>query len=156
MFQPREIMYGYAKNMYSPHNKYIVTIYQDEELNVVACFTTSQSRAGVSEEKLHHGAIYRNKECISYVFEKGVNIGKNPSTGKSFAFPKRSVITFDYGIKEGTRESFIEEIENAEVVCVLDEEEYINLIYAMYRSPYTNARHKITLDRILQNFYTNK
>jgi len=156
MFQPREIVYGYAKNLYSPHNKYIVTLYQDEELNVVGCFTTSQSRAGVSEEEIQHGTIYRNKECVSYVFEKGVSIGKNPSTGEDFAFPKRSVITFDYGIKEGTKESFVEEMENTEVVCVLDENEYVNLIYAMYRSPYTKTRHKIVLDKILQDFYANK
>lgn len=154
MFQPGEIIYGYAKNMYNPHNKYIVTIYRDENLNIVACFTTSQSRAGVPESKIHHGAIYRNNECISYVFEKHKCIGKHPLTGEKFSFPKRSVITFDYGVREGTIESFMKEFENPIVVCVLNNNEYIDLVYAMYTSPYTSIKHKKILDKILQNFYS--
>lgn len=52
MFQPREIVYGFVKGINPPHHKYIVTIYQDEELSIVACFTTSQGRAGVPEDKI--------------------------------------------------------------------------------------------------------
>ena len=113
MFQPREIIYGYAKSLYSPHHKYIVIIYRDDELNIVACFTTSQSRAGVPEDEIHHGAIYKEKRCVSFVFEKDVKIGVNPATGADFAFPKRSVITFDYGVREGLQESFLKEFENS-------------------------------------------
>lgn len=156
MFQPREIIYGYAKGFYSPHNKYIVTIYRDEELNIVACFTTSKSRAGVAEDKIHHGAIYKDKQCVSYVFEKDVKIGVNPATGNEFAFPKRSVITFDYGVREGQLESFLKEFDNPEVVCLLDEKEYIELVYAMYCSPHTKTTHKKVLNKILEEYYSQE
>ena len=154
MFQPREIVYGYAKGLYSPHNKYIVTIYQDAELKIVACFTTSKPRAGIPEDKIHHGAKYKDKQCVSYVFEKDVKIGINPNTGNDFSFPKRSVITFDYGVREGLLESFLMEFDNPEVVCLLDEKEYIELVYAMYRSPHTKITHKEVLNRILQDYYS--
>lgn len=154
MFQPREIVYGYAKSLYNPHPKYIVTIYRDEELNIVACFTTSKARAGVSEEHIKHGAVYKDKQCISYVFEKDVAIGRNPNTGDEFSFPKRTVITFDYGVREGLREYFLKQFDNPEVVCLLDEKEYIELVYAMYRSPYTQNKHKVVLDKILQEYYS--
>ena len=156
MFQPREIIYGYGKSLYSPHHKYIVTIYRDDELNIVACFTTSQSRAGVPEDEIHHGAIYKEKRCVSFVFEKDVKIGVNPATGADFAFPKRSVITFDYGVREGLQESFLKEFENPEVVCMLDEKEYIELVYAMYCSPHTKNTHKKVLNKILEEYYSKR
>lgn len=155
MFQPREIIYGYAKGLYSPHNKYIVTIYQDDNLSIVACFTTSQQRAGVPEQQIQHGPIYRDKKCISYVFDQGVTIGRN-SDGEDFSFPKRTVITFDYGVREGQKEYFLKQFDNPKVVCTLDEKEYIELVYAMYCSPYTKANHKKVLDRILQEYYSEK
>lgn len=156
MFQPREVVYGYAKNLFSPHNKYIVTIYQDDDLNIVACFTTSKRRAGVPEDQVHHGAIYRDQECVSYVFEKDKVVGINPTNGADFAFPCRSVVTFDYGVKEGIKESFMEEFNNPQVVCVLNDSEYIDLVYAMYRSPHTKVCHKNILDKILQKYYDDK
>lgn len=154
MFQPREIVYGYAKGMYSPHNKYIVTVYQDENLSIVACFTTSQQRSGVPENQIHHGPIYRDKKCISYVFEQGVVIGNNPDDNSDFSFPKRTVITFDYGVREGQKEYFLEQFGDPKVVCVLNEKEYIDLVYAMYCSPYTKISHKFVLDKILQDYYS--
>lgn len=154
MFEPREIIYGYAKGLHNPHNKYIVTIYRDENLNIVASFTTSQQRTGVSEEKIHHGAIYNEKKCISYVFEKDVVIGVNPETGLDFSFPKRTVITFDYGVIESTKERFLQNFDNPKVVCVLNETEYIELVYAMYSSPHTKQTHKDVLDKILGLYYS--
>ena len=125
-------------------------------MNIVACFTTSQSRAGVPEDEIHHGAIYKEKRCVSFVFEKDVKIGVNPATGADFAFPKRSVITFDYGVREGLQESFLKEFENPEVVCMLDEKEYIELVYAMYCSPHTKNTHKKVLNKILEEYYSKR
>lgn len=122
----------------------------------MACFTTSQQRAGVPELQIQHGPIYRDKKCISYVFERGVAIGRNPDTGNEFSFPKRTVITFDYGVREGQREYFMEQFDNPVVVCVLDEKEYIELVYAMYCSPYTKTSHKVVLDKILQDYYSRQ
>lgn len=153
MFQPREIVYGYAKGFYSPHNKYIVTIYKDENLSIVACFTTSKDRSGVDEAKIHHGAIYENGQCLSYIFEKDVIIGTDPEKGEGFAFPKRSVVVFDYGVLEGSLASFLGQFDNPKVVCVLSEKEYIDLVYAMYSSPHTKQSHKAVLDKILAEHY---
>lgn len=156
MFQPREIVYGLAKSLHEPHNKYMVTIYRDEKLSIIACFTTSKARSGVSEEKIHHGAIYRDGECVSYVFEKDVKIGVIPNSGEEFAFPKRTVVTFDYGIREGQLDYFIKQFDNPKVVCLLDEKEYIELVYAMYCSPKTKISHKVLLDKILTEYYSNE
>jgi hypothetical protein len=130
MFQPREIVYGVVKDIDPPKNKYIVTIYRDEELNIIACFTTSQQRVG-------------------YVFDKGKIIGINPEDGTEFSFPLRTIITFDYGVIEGVLEQLTERFENPKVVCKLSEKEYIDLVYAMYRSNHTKAGHKKILEKIL-------
>ena len=156
MFQPREIVYGLAKSIHDPHNKYMVTIYRDEELNIVACFTTSKTRAGVTEDKVHHGAIYQNRDCVSYVFEKGISIGVNPETGLEFSFPKRTTITFDYGVREGQLEFFIKQFDNPKVVCELYEKEYIELVYAMYSSPKTNIKYKNALEKVLTEYYSRQ
>ena len=92
---------------------------------------------------------------MSYVFEAGVRIGINPITGEDFAFSKRSVITFDYGVTEGVLESLLKEFDNPKVVCLLDEKEYIDLVYAMYRSPHTKTKHKQVLNDILEKYYSD-
>ncbi len=151
MFQPKEIIYGFAKGINPPHNKYMVTLYRDENLQIIASFTTSKDRAGVAIDKIRHGINYNDANQVSsYVFEKDFVIGKDPATEKDFAFPKRTTIVFDYGIREGSLESFEREFENAQVVCVMNDSEYVDLIYAMYKSPSTNGRHKAILDKILQ------
>ena len=156
MFQPREIVYGLAKSLHDPHNKYMVTIYRDNNLSIVACFTTSKARSGVPEDKIHHGAIYRDGECMSYIFEKDTKIGVNPDTGEDFSFPKRTVVTFDYGVREGQLEYFLKQFDDPKVVCLLDEKEYIELVYAMYSSPKTRISHKTVLDKILTEYYSNQ
>lgn len=153
MFRPREIVYGYAKWFSRPHNKYLVTIYQDDNLNIVACFTTSKDRAGLPQGKVRHGANIGKEGCTSYVFEKDVAIGTDPRTGKDFSFPLRTTVTFDYGVHSAPRDFFLKEFTDAEVVCVLREEEYINLVYAMYISPYTPEKHKKVLNDILEKHY---
>lgn len=153
MFRPREIVYGYARWFREPHNKYLVTIYQDEELNIVACFTTSKDRAGVPPERIRHGAVSSPEGCEAYVFERGRTIGTNPETGEPFSFPLRTTVTFDYGVREAQRDFFVQEFTGAKVVCVLNEEEYMNLVYAMYISPHTSERHRKVLDRIMQEHY---
>lgn len=40
---------------------------------------------------------------------------------------------------------------DARTVCILDKEEFINLLYAMYQSPHSSLRHKQVLERILEN-----
>ena len=155
MFAPGEITYGFAKSTNPPKFKYLVTIYRDERLNIIASFTTSQSRAGVPLEKIHHGAIItEDNKCLSYVFEANQEIGIDPRTGKPFSFPLRTTVTFDYGIIEGELQQIKNQFENPEVVCKLNDSEYIDLIYAMYKSPHTKARHKDILNKILEDYYS--
>jgi hypothetical protein len=116
MFQPREIVYGHVKNIHPPKNKYIVTIYCDDNLSIVACFTTSLCRAGAPEQDVRHGATYREKDCVSYVFEAGVEIGNSPECGAGFSFPLRTTIAFDYGVREGQLEQFLAEFDSPKVV----------------------------------------
>lgn len=57
MFAPGEIVYGYVKHIGKP--KYAVSIYRDEDVNILIHFTTSQPRAGVPLELVHHGANHK-------------------------------------------------------------------------------------------------
>lgn len=155
MFRPREIIFGYVTGFgfRNPKNKYLISLYKSESLEVFACFTTSQHYYGVPEEMVRHGAILKDGEYYSYVFEKGVVVGKNPETGEDFSFPDRTTVTFDYGIRQGFIRDFAEGIQNARVVCVLNKEEYGNLLYAMYKSPNMNQKYKPLLERSLEALY---
>jgi hypothetical protein len=154
MFNPREIVYGYAKRLYKPHNKYIITIYRDEQLSIIVCFTTSQARSGSSEP--HHGANYIGDDCQSYVFDAEVVIGTDPRNGQPFSFPKQTVVTFDYGVADTSLDKVSDAIDNPEVVCIMDEAEYIELVYAMYKSPKTNQPRREILGKILTDYYSKQ
>lgn len=156
MLNPGDIIYGYAKNLHTPKNKYAISIYRDEEVNVLLQFATSQPRAGVPSEQVHHGAIYKDDECLSYVFEAGVELGFDPRDGGRFAFPKRTVMTFDYGFLKGQEKFLLEQFDNPTTVCKLDEKEYIDLVYAMYKSKRTKPEYKPYLDKILKEYYRDK
>ena len=61
----------------------------------------------------------------------------------------------DYGyLKAGTQQLF-SLFEDPKVVCKLDDKEYIDLIYAMYRSKRTPLKYKPYLDAILSDYYQN-
>ena len=157
MFQPREIVHGYVTGLgfHQAKNKFIITLYRDENLEIVACFTTSQPYCGVPEEQVRHGAIMRNGEYYSFVFEKGIEIGDDPRTGGRFAFSDRTTVTFNYGIREGELEDFDNGIESKEVVCILDKNIFADLLYAMYKSPEMKDRYKPYLERTLDDLYTS-
>ena len=60
-------------------------------------------------------------------------------------------MTFDYGVIEGHIERFRTMFNDARTVCILDKEEFMNLLYAMYQSSHSSLRHKQVLERILEN-----
>lgn len=74
MLKAKNIIYGFCKYTNPPKNKYLISLYRSEELNIIAVFPTSQRRAGVAVAK--HGCNYRNNQVISYVFDAGHPIGK--------------------------------------------------------------------------------
>lgn len=158
MFQPREIVYGLVSGMgfMKPKPKYLITLYRDDNFEIVACFTTSQPYCGVSEEQIRHGAIIRNGNYHSYVFEKGIHIGINPETGAEFAFPARTTVTFDYGIRQGFIGKFKEGMKDARTVCILSKKEFGDLLYAMYKSPNLERKYKPYLEKSLQALFEDE
>ncbi|MCQ2340636.1 MAG: hypothetical protein MJZ79_07680 [Paludibacteraceae bacterium] len=153
MFEPGVVTYGFAKNITNPKNKYAISLFRDANVHVLIHFTTSQPRAGVPEEQIHHG-INKNDvgEVMSFVFESGVAIGTTPNGGR-FSFPQRTIMQFDYGFLRDTDWNLQQQFSNLEVKCHLDENIYLDLIYAMYRSKRTPNEYKSYLKKVLDDAY---
>lgn len=134
MFKPGDIIYGFAKGLYRPKYKYAVSIFRDCELNILAQFTTSQERRG-------------------YLIEAGKIIGKNPFTGAEFSFPKRTIMAYDYGFLYGSEQKLVSQFDHPEIVCRMNKDEYINLVYALYKSDYTPTVYKPFLEKVLEDYY---
>ncbi|MDE5750660.1 MAG: hypothetical protein K2H87_07840 [Duncaniella sp.] len=157
MFGHGEVVYGFVSGLgfFKPKNKYLITLYRDEDLEIVACFTTSQPYFGIPVEQVTHGPVMRNGHYHSYVFEKGVVVGTNPDTGADFAFPDRTTVTFDYGIRQGSIGKFEEGMTNIKTKCKLFREEFGNLLYAMYKSPNTEKKYLPYLEKSLNELYAS-
>lgn len=150
MFEPGEVVYAYVKNIHTPKFKYFVTIYRDEELRIVTCFTTTKNyQVGTIINQLKHGYVKRDNKIVGYFFDRNVEVGVD-HTGHPFKFPRNCVIPFDYGVQEATKEQFLKNIEQEIVVCTLHPKEYQNIVYAMYTSPNTNPKYKPFLDKVLK------
>ena len=154
MLKAKNIIYGFCKYTNPPKNKYLISLYRSEELNVIAVFPTSQHRAGVAVPK--HGCNFRDNQPISYVFDAGHPIGTKKGCDEVFAFPKQTTIPFDYCFREGDQDSLLKTFDYPEVVGVLSDKEYIDLIYAFYRSPLTPQKYKPVFDKILQEFFSKE
>ena len=151
MLSPRNIIYGKCLTTNPPKNKYLISLYRSNDLNVVACFTTSQSRAGVPLSQVQHGKIKDKKNnVISYCFKADINIGNCPD-GTSFAFSLDTTIVFDYCFQEQFQDKLLSNFEHPNVVCTLNDDEYLDLIYAMYQSKTTNKGYKTIFENILNN-----
>jgi hypothetical protein len=153
MLKAKNIIYGFCKYTNPPKNKYLISLYRSEELNVIAVFPTSQRRAGVAVPK--HGCNVRENKVISYVFEAGHPIGKKYGSDEDFAFPLQTTIPFDYCFREGDQEVLLKTFDEPKVVGVLSDKEYIDLIYAFYISPLTPQKYKPIFDKVLQAFFAN-
>ncbi len=154
MFKEKEIVLAFIKDIRPPKKKFLITLYRDNELNLLACFTTSQHRIPILPEKLHHGVIKQDNDPIGYVFDRNIPIGTNPETGNCFSFNKRTLIPFDYSIQEGTLEKFMNRVEEPQIVCILNDKEFEKLLYAMYRSPNTPQKYIPILEKALQDYYS--
>ena len=138
MFQPGEIVYGFVSGLGFRKPKY-----------------TSQCYYGVPDEQVKHGAIVRNGEYFSYVFEKDVVIGVSPEDGSEFSFPLRTTVTFDYGINKGYIGNFAEAMQDIKTVCTLNKKEFGDLLYAMYKSPEMNNAYKPYLEKSLEALFND-
>ena len=150
MFEPGSVTYGFAKNISHPKDKYAISIFRDENVQVLIHFTTSKRRAGVPDNQVCHG-INRDMDgnVVSYVFEPDVEIGDTP-TGGRFHFPVRTVMQFDYGFLRGDDLSLQRQFDNLEIKCHLDKKEYLDLVYAMYCSKRTPTEYKPYLEKVLE------
>ena len=156
MFTPGNVVYAFCHTTTPQKNKYMISLYRGLDYDLVFSFTTSQPRAGVPEGKIHHGIIKNDAgETISYVFEANQEIGTTPD-GSRFSFPKRTVVTFDYGIHQTKLDALLRTIDNPEVKCRLDPQEFENLIYAMLKSPRTPEKFKPIFDKILVSLFAAK
>ena len=153
MLKAKNIIYGFCKSTNPPKYKYLISLYRSEDLNIIAVFPTSQRRAGVEVPK--HGVNVREGMIVSYVFEAGHSIGKIYGNDSDFSFPKMTTIPFDYCFREGEQDNLLKTFDHPEVVGVLSDREYIDLIYAFYCSPLTPQKYKPIFDKILQEFFTN-
>lgn len=75
MFEPGEVIYAFVKSTHPPKNKYFVTIYRDDELRIVTCFTTTKNRVGCALEQLSHGYVKKDAEIVGYFFDRNVDVG---------------------------------------------------------------------------------
>ncbi len=150
MFTPGNIIYAEFTITNPPKKKYLVSLYRSETLNIIACFTTSQQRSSVSVEYQKHGKITNAYgEVVSYIFMPNVEIGVDLQTGARFSFPKKTTIPFDYCFQEKDQFAFSQIMKNPKVVCKLCDEEYLNLLYAMYQSVDTPEAYKPIFESIL-------
>ena len=149
MLTPKNVIYGFCKSTHPPKPKYMISLYRSEDLNIVACFTTSQNRAGVPSERIKHGKITNERnEVLSYVFLPEVSVGKTPA-GQAFHFPVQTVVRFDYCFREEEQSKLLSSFVAPEVKCTLDDAVYENLIYAMYKSDDTPLIYKTYFEKIL-------
>ena len=154
MLKAKNIIYGFCKYTNPPKNKYLISLYRSEELNIIAVFPTSQRRAGVAEPK--HGCNIREGQIVSYVFDAGHPIGKKQGSDKDFSFSLQTTIPFDYCFREGEQDELLKTFDSPRVVGVLSDKEYIDLIYAFYTSPLTPLKYKPIFDKILQEYFSEK
>ena len=154
MLKAKNIIYGFCKYTNPPKNKYLISLYRSEELNIIAVFPTSQRRAGVAAPK--HGCNIREGQIVSYVFDAGHSVGKKPGSDEEFAFPLQTTIPFDYCFREGEQDELLKTFDCPRVVGVLSDKEYIDLIYAFYTSPLTPLKYKPIFDKILQEYFSQK
>lgn len=152
MLSPRNVIYGFCTTTKPPKPKYLISLYQSNELNIIACFTTSQARSGILLEKIKHGKIQNNQDdIVSYVFLSTVEIGLTPNN-TTFTFPKNTTVRFDYCFQAGYQDDVLGQFDSPTIVCTLHKEEYVDLIYAMYQSGDTPKEYKPIFEKILEKF----
>lgn len=156
MFREKEIVRGFVKDIHPPKPKFLITLYRDENLHILACFTTSKHRCRVAPGDLAPGVVKFDNEPVAYFFERGQEIGLDPRDGSRFAFPDRTLVPFNYCIQEGTLDTLLSRLVDPEVVCVLDDEHYENLLYAMYRSEDVPKKYIPVLEKALEAYFANR
>lgn len=149
MLSEKNIIYGFCNATNPQKKKYLISLHRNQDINIIACFTTSKSRTGSYFGK-EHGVIKDSKGFnISYCFKKEKVVEKKP-TGEEFSFPRDTVVVFDYGFQEGEQNDILDKFEDPEITCTLTDEEYYELIYVMYKSPYIRKDYVSIFEKKLE------
>lgn len=127
--------------------KFAIVLYKDETNCILTTFTTSQERSTVFNPC--HGKNPAEGEPKSYVFKADIIIGHKPNSESSFSFHKDTTVVPDYGYTDSPIECFVKNAENLKVVCSLNENEFIDLIYTLYNCKHTIRKYKKIFEKIL-------
>ncbi|MFA5045128.1 MAG: hypothetical protein WC542_04285 [Paludibacter sp.] len=154
MYRVGAILYGlFDFQTQGKKKKYVIILHRDNEDFILTTFTTSQDRSGA--ENPVHGANPTKTDPKSYVFKAEKEIGLKPD-GNAFSFKKDTTIVPDYGFSVKTIEQFNARAENLIKVCQLYPEEYIDLIYVLYKSKKTSKANKVRFEKILNEMISKK
>ncbi|MCH5307626.1 MAG: hypothetical protein J1E37_06045 [Prevotella sp.] len=154
MLKAKNIIYGHCTYTTPNKPKYLISLYRSEDLNIIAVFPTSKSRAGTSNPI--HGCNKRDNIIVSYVFEAGRPIGTKYQSEEDFSFPLQTVIPFDYCFREDTQDNILKTFNSPKVVGVLSDREYVDIVYSFLHSPYTPEKYKEIFDKILRDYFGDK
>lgn len=154
MLRARNIIKGFCRTTNPPKQKYLISLYRSEELNIIAVFTTSQRRSGVASPK--HGRIIKDGVIVSYVFDAHKVIGKKYNSNEDFSFPLQTTIPFDYCFKAGTQDDILKTFSEPHVVGVLSEDEYIDIVYNFYKSTRTPRKYIPIFEDILEKHFNGR
>lgn len=69
MLRAKNIIYGFCTFTNPPKNKYLISLYRNETLHVVAVFPTSKKRSGSLSPK--HGMGHRTKRFFQWSGKMG-------------------------------------------------------------------------------------
>ena len=79
-------------------------------------------------------------------------IGKKYQSADDFSFPLQTTIPFDYCFRDDTQEKILKSFINPQIVGVLSDKEYIDLIYSFLHSPLTPKKYIPIFDKILHEY----
>lgn len=150
MFTPGSILHGTFQLKAVTKPKYVIVLYNDGLNCILTTFTTSEERSGVLSPV--HGKNPQEGEPLSYVFKMGVVIGElcdNNGNSVPFSFPKDTVVVPDYGDQYTTPQAFLATVKGLKKCCELYPNEYVDLIYTLYKSKKTKRKYKHIFEEIL-------
>lgn len=94
----------------------------------------------------------KNNIIVSYVFEANKVIGKKYQSEEDFSFPLQTTIPFDYCFMDDLQDKILASFVEPEIVGVLSDQEYIDLVYSFLHSPLTPKKYIPIFDEILHEY----
>lgn len=147
MFTSGSILYGLFTFVTESKNKYAIVLHNDGNSCIVTTFTTSQTRSSICDPV--HGANPKEKPR-SYVFKARTPIGLKDD-GTVFCFGLDTTVVPDYGYAYSSIDDFKRKVTSLTKVCDLYEQEYIDLIYTLYKCSELPKKYKTVFEQILKD-----